>query len=119
LTAYSELTNFLLSVPLNKLLTFADKQCNCIGHPKYYIQLSQDVFNNELKLRHLTDINVTYKFVAGTIFYCPANVLNKTLEFMTKNYKSYLFNNLYENNTINMHKSPIHFLERVYGIIKC
>jgi len=117
-TAYSELTNYLLSVPLNRLLACGIKNCNCIGHYNYYMSLNEDRFNNELKLRYLLDINVTYKFVAGTIFYCPSIVFDKTLEFMIRNYKSYLFNNLYENNSINMQKSPIHFLERVFGIIK-
>jgi hypothetical protein len=118
LTAYSDLTIYLLHVPLDKLLTFSVKNCNCIGHYNYYMSLTEDRFNNELKLRYLSDVNVIHKFVAGTIFYCPAIVFDKTLEFMIKNYKSYLFNNLYENNSINMNKSPIHFLERVFGIIK-
>ena len=116
---YSELTNFLLSQPLNKILSYSIQTCNCIGHPNYYVSLNDDIFNNELKLRHLLEINVSYKFVAGTIFYSPAITFNKTLEFMKTNYKSFLFNNLYENNSINMNKSPIHFLERLYGILKC
>jgi len=116
---YLELTNFLLSTPLVKLITFINKNCNCIGHPNHYIRLDEDIFNNELKLRHLSELNITSYFVGGTIFYCPVNVFDKTLEFIRKSYRSYLLNNLYENNSINLNNSPIHFIERVYGVIKC
>ena len=116
--AYLNLTNFLLDVPLESLILQKNKKCNCIGHPDYYIKLNDDVFNNELKLRHLIEININNEFVGGTIFYCEDWVFNKTLQFIKKNYKSYLFNNLYENNSININNSPIHFLERVFGAIK-
>lgn len=116
---YIELTNYLLTTPLEKLITFTHKYCNCIGHPDYYIRIDEDVFNNELKLRHLSELNINYYFVGGTIFYCPVHVFDKTLELMSNSYRSYLLNNLYENNSINLNNSPIHFLERVYGVIKC
>lgn len=116
---YTDLTTYLLSTPLETLLLCKQKNCNCIGHPDYYIPLNEDKFNNELKLRYISELNVKYCFVGGTIFYCPANVFDKTLQFMKANYKSYLFNNLYENNSINTNNSPIHFLERIFGVIKC
>uniref|UniRef100_A0A6C0E0V2 DUF5672 domain-containing protein n=1 Tax=viral metagenome TaxID=1070528 RepID=A0A6C0E0V2_9ZZZZ len=115
---YTELTDYLLSVPLETLITFKNKNCNCIGHPNYYIKVNKDIFNNELKLRNLSKLNIDFSFVGGTIFYSPASILDKTLEFMQSSYRSYLLNNLYENNSINLHNSPIHFLERVYGTIK-
>ena len=34
------------------------------------------------------------------------------------NYRSYFLNNLYENNCINKDYSPIHFIERLFGVIK-
>jgi hypothetical protein len=119
LGAYLDLTNYLLSVPLEKLLLNKHKNSNCIGHPDYYIKADDDIFNNELKLRHLLDIHITHSFVGGTVFYSTSAAVNKTLQFMKKNYKSYLINNLYENNSINASNSPIHFLERVFGTIKC
>lgn len=119
LKQYTELTNFLLTNNLEKILSFKNTTCNCIGHPNYYIPLDEDPFNNELKLRYVNEINITFRFVGGTIFYSPEIFFNKTLQFMKNNFKSYLFNNLYENNSINMHNSPIHFLERVFGSIKC
>ena len=58
------------------------------------------------------------KFVAGTIFYADNIIFESVLQFMKNNSgHSYLLNNLYENNSINNDFSPIHFLERVFGII--
>jgi hypothetical protein len=117
-TAYTDLTDFLLDISIDHLVLSKNAKCNCIGHPNYYISLNEDMFNNELKLRHLLEINIHSSFVGGTIFYCEGWVFDKTLQFMKNNYKSYLLNNLYENNSINMNNSPIHFLERVFGAIK-
>ena len=89
---------------------------NEVVHNKLNLDI---MFNNELKLRYINDINITFRFVGGTIFYSPESFFNKTLQFMKQNFRCYLFNNLYENNSINMHNSPIHFLERVFGSIKC
>lgn len=115
---YNELTNFVLSYPIEDLRLFKTDTCNCIGHRDYYIGLKDDMFNNELKLNNILDININNTFVGGTIFYCENWVFKKTLEFMKRKYKVYLFNNLYENNSINMSNSPIHFLERVFGSIQ-
>lgn len=116
---YNDLTNYVLSYPLDTLLLSKNKISNCIGHKDYYIPLNEDKFNNELKLRYVSELNLKYCFVGGTIFYSPSIAFDKTLHFMKQNYKSYLFNNLYENNSININNSPIHFLERVFGVIKC
>jgi hypothetical protein len=116
--AYNELTDFVLSKPIDKLRLFKNNTCNCIGHPNYYIELKEDIFNNELKLNNISDINIHNSFVGGTIFYSENWVFQKTLQFMKQKYKIYLFNNLYENNSINVSNSPIHFLERVFGAIQ-
>ena len=115
---YNELTNYLLSKPLENLLQYKNNNCNCIGHPNYYKNLFRDVFNNKLKFFHKYSIIQTNTFVAGTIFYSPAFVFDKILLFIEENnYRSYLLNNLYENNSINKDFSPIHFLERLFGVI--
>ena len=115
---YNELTNFLLSRPIYKLRLFKNNTCNCIGHPDYYIGLKEDIFNNELKLNNISNLHIHYTFVGGTIFYCENWVFEKTLQLMKNKYRIYLFNNLYENNSINFSNSPIHFLERVFGSIQ-
>jgi hypothetical protein len=78
-----------------------------------------DKFNNILKYKHKNDIDFTKSFVTGTIFYTTNEIFYKVLDFVKKNnYRSYLLNNLYENNLINYDFSPIHFLERLFGSIK-
>jgi len=116
--SYIKLTKFLLSIPLNKLVSFQKNNCHCIGNKNYYIPLKNDDFNQYLITQHKEKININNDFVAGTIFYCKSVVLKKVLKFMeNNNYKSYLLNNLYENNSINKNYSPIHFLERLFGVI--
>jgi hypothetical protein len=118
---YISLTNFITSVPLKDLLEKNKhllKKSNCIGHPKYYISLSHDIFNKHLKEKYSTFINFKKYFVAGTIFYANCSVFDKVLYFIQNNsFRSYLLNNLYENNSINKDFSPNHFLERLFGVI--
>jgi hypothetical protein len=115
---YQDLTNYLLQKPLNEILLRKNKYCNCIGHPNHYIYLNTDLFNKELLFETKPFLDTKKCFVGGTIFYCPNKVFKGTLEFIQKtNVHSYFFNNLYENNTINKDYSPIHFLERVFGIV--
>lgn len=116
---FHELTNYLLHKPLNELLLKKNKKCNCIGAPKYYMYLNRDMFNRSLLAETKVFLNRNNCFVFGTIFYCPNKVFKETFEFMKKtNVRSYFLNNLYENNMINKDYSPIHFLERVFGIVR-
>jgi len=119
---YLNLTNYLIKQPLNDFLlenqNYRDIS-NCFGYPNYYIELFRDGFNNELKKKYISKINVDKQFVAGTIFYSSSQVFDAVLDFVKKNnYRSFLLNNLYENNSINRHYSPNHFLERLFGVIK-
>ena len=116
--AYNELTDYLLSVPLSNLLQKKNNTCNCIGHDKYYIKLEDDIYNKLLLVNSLKDVDIKKTFVGGTIFYSKDIVFKNVVNFIKKNnYMSYLLNNLYENNSINLDFSPIHFLERLFGII--
>jgi hypothetical protein len=116
---YNDLTNYLLQNPLNKIIEEKKINCNCIGPYNSYISLSNDVFNNRLKMKHSQQLNMEFQFVGGTIFYAENIVFEKVIEFLkNSNYRSYFLNNLYENNSINKEFSPIHFLERVFGVIK-
>ena len=118
---YDDLTNFLISTPLIDLLNENEYQgfiSNCIGEPNYYINLQMDKFNNILKQKYMSKIDINKNFVGGTIFYAPSIVFDNVLNFVkNNNYRSYLLNNLYENNTINSDFSPTHFLERLFGTI--
>jgi hypothetical protein len=116
---YNNLTDFLLKNPIDLIIQSKHPKCNCIGPDSSYIHLNDDIFNNELKGKYSYYLNLDSYFVAGTIFYTTNLVLKKTLEFVkNNNYRSYLLNNLYENNSINQEFSPIHFLERLFGSIK-
>lgn len=115
---YSELTDFLLTNPLSYVLVNKNNMCNCICPEKYYMNLKDDKFNRKLIINSLDKIDERKVFVAGTIFYCRKIVFDKVIKFVRENnFKSYLLNNLYENNSINVDFSPIHFLERLFGVI--
>ena len=116
---FVELTEYLLNVSLQELLKERVLNCNCIGNPYYYLAIETDIYNNKLKNQYISKINTNNLFVTGTIFYAEDIVFDKVVEFIkNNNYRSYLLNNLYENNSINCDYSPIHFLERLFGIIK-
>jgi hypothetical protein len=118
---YINLTNYLLSVPLIDLLhqnNYQLSNSNCIGHPNYYINLQVDYFNSSLKQKYKSKIDIDKHFIGGTIFYTSSIVFDTVLNFIkNNNYRSFLLNNLYENNSINSDASPIHFLERLFGVI--
>ena len=80
--------------------------------------MEDDIYNKLLLENSLKDVDIKKTFVGGTIFYSKDIVFKNVINFIKKNnYKSYLLNNLYENNSINLDFSPIHFLERLFGII--
>jgi hypothetical protein len=116
---YNNLTNYLLTKPLNKIIQEKRADCNCIGPPDEYLNLNYDKFNSRSKNKYGYEINLNYSFVRGTMFYCDSKIFEKTIEFMkNNNYRAFLLNSLYENNSINDEHSPIHFLERIFGTIK-
>jgi hypothetical protein len=116
---FNELTDFLLSIPLSELIEYENPRCNCISNDNYYISLEDDLYNYKLIQQNSKFINRHNYFVGGTIFYTNNRVMNTVLNYtITNNYRSFYFNNLYENNQINSNYSPIHFIERLFGVIK-
>lgn len=115
---FNELTDFLISMPLDKLLKHKQPLCNCIGYKKYCLEIKDDPWIKNSLNKYSSQLNVNKQFVAGTIFYAEKIVFDAVLKFMKENSPhSYILNNLYENNSINYDFSPIHFLERLFGII--
>ncbi len=123
---FDELVNFLLLQPLENVLKFKTPYCNCIGNQKHYMSI---VFQKNIRYdKHNKVLLEKYKyefdsfkrlFVAGTIFLSESIVFDSVINFMKRNnYHSFLLNNLYENNSVNMDNSPIHFLERLFGVIQ-
>jgi hypothetical protein len=124
---FDELVDFLLSDSLENILKFKKPLCNCIGSEKHYMSIhfqkninNYDIFNKILieKYKHEFD-KKKQLFVAGTIFLSESNVFDNVVNFVKKNnHHSFLLNNMYENNSVNMDNSPIHFLERLFGVIQ-
>jgi hypothetical protein len=123
---FDELVNFLLLQPLENVLKLKTPHCNCIGNQKHYMSIifqknvRYDKHNKVLLEKYKYEFD-NYKrlFVAGTIFLSESIVFDSVVKFMKKNnYHSFLLNNLYENNSVNMDNSPIHFLERLFGVIQ-
>lgn len=112
---FNDLTDFLLNDKLENKLYFKDS-CNCIGHESYYVknQNNQCIY---LINKYNKILNRSNLFIKGTIFLCKSMVFEKMLNFIKQNYKSCIFNNLYDTNAINEKKSYIHFLERLFGVI--
>ena len=117
---FDELTNFLLNKSLKDLLTYKRSDSNCIGNSKFYTHIvNDDRFNNDLKIEFKRYLNMDSYFVSGTIFYTDRETMNSVLKFIKSNDpKMFYLNNLYENNSLNVNFSPIHFLERLFGCIK-
>ena len=107
---------------LNNLLQ-QDSNCNCLGHSKYKININdkkflEDVANCKLKKKyaHLCDKEF---FIGGTIFFCDKIVFDKVIDFIkNNNYRGYFTNNLYDINIINLTNSLVHYVERLFGIIR-
>jgi hypothetical protein len=94
-------------------------RCNALKGKPFIIKKEQwKYFNDILKQKHSSKLDFNKKFIAGTIFYTSSLVFDSVLNFVkNNNYRSFLLNNLYENNSINRDFSPIHFLERLFGVI--
>ena len=118
---YYDLTNYLLNKPFSKLLEKKREISNCISEFKNYSFVNdEDIFNKILVEKYKSSIHFDYKFVKGTIFSCETKVFDAVLSFIQENnYHSYLLNNFYENNCINYDNSPVHYLERLFGVIRC
>jgi hypothetical protein len=108
----NKLTNYLLN---NKLV--ANNNCNCIGHPHYYVDLKNDKFCKTIVSKNKYIIDKT-NFIGGTIFYANRLVYEKVINFMKKDYLQYFTNNMHDRNILSIDNSPIHLLERLFGIIR-
>jgi hypothetical protein len=117
---FEDLSNYLVNLPSNKIkenLNYGIS--NCIAKKEYYKSLKQDVFNKKLIKEHLNKIDHNLSFVVATIFCCESLVITKVLEFIKSNdFRQYFINNLYDTNIILFKNSPIHFIERLFGVIK-
>ena len=117
ITWFNEISDFLLMTNINNFYQYSNPNCNCIGLAKYYHKDSNLLFNIKILDKYKSYIDKEY-FVRGTMFFCDVMVFINIFEIIKLDYKMFLNNNLYDNNSINFINSPIHTLERLFGIIK-
>ena len=114
---FNECSDYLINNTIEYLEAKYINRCNCVSHPKYYIRIDGDKYCKDLYEKYNDNITNKY-FVAGTIFYTNKNNIFNIINFMrANNYRSYFINNMYDNNAVNISNSPIHFLERLFGIL--
>ncbi len=109
--------DYLLDKPLNELL----KKNQGIGKISNTISLSYkniktDKFNLNLYTKYKNLINKEY-FSVATIFLIKKEYILKVLNFLLDNYKYCVFNNMYDDNSLNRNESYVHFIERLFGLI--
>jgi hypothetical protein len=116
-TWFNEMSDFLLSTKINNLNQYSIPGCNCICLQKYYHSDSNSLINIKIldKYRNNIDKNI---FVRGSMFFCDIRVFISIFEIIKLDYKMFLNQNLYDTNNINYTNSPVHTLERLFGIIK-
>jgi hypothetical protein len=111
--------DYVLSKSLNELCSLLNtSKCNCVGHPNFYFESKNDIHNADYKNIYAKSIDNNKYFVATTNFFTTTTNMNKILEFIRNNNpSSYFLNNMYDTNHVNRTNSPVHFLERLFGMI--
>ena len=115
---FNQLTNYLLTKKLKDLLLGFKQYSNCINYNDFYMRIINDQFNKNLIEKYKDYIDFNKSFIIGTIFYSKSIIFDKILDFMINDFKQYLFNNMYDNNCTFFNDSYVHFLERLFGVIK-
>jgi hypothetical protein len=118
---FNNVINYLLEKKLYVLIKLlSDSKMNTIGHPNYIGTIETDKFYNSLLIvKYQNYININKNFIGGTMFFCHKITFDKIIDFIkNNNFKSYFINNLYDTNSVNKLASPIHFIERLFGLIK-
>ncbi len=117
---FNELTDYLLKITKSDIISQLNYNVsNCLTKKEYMKPIKHDVFNKKLIKEYLGSINPNLSFALSTIFVCESNLILKILDFIkNNNFRQYFINNLYDTNMILYKNSPIHFIERLFGIIK-
>ncbi len=115
---FNQLIDYLLTKKLKDLLLGLKQYSNCINDNNFYMRIINDSFNKILIDKYYDIIDFNKSFIIGTIFYCKEIIFDKILNFMIDDFQKYLFNNMYDNNCAFFNDSYVHFLERLFGVIK-
>jgi hypothetical protein len=114
---FNELSDFLLKNTISELSNMKNIKSNCVGPKRYYAKDTNPNINVKI-LDKYKDFTEDKYFIRGSMFYCDKNVFNKMIELIKIDYKLYFNNCLYDTNNINFTNSPVHVLERLFGIMK-
>jgi hypothetical protein len=119
INAFRNCVEPLLNISCHEILKLAnDSGYNCISNNKYYMSIFNDRHNKIILKKYIDKVNINAKFVATTNFFCKRIVFDAIIEFIhNNNPRSFFINNMYDTNEVNLDNSPIHFLERLFGII--
>jgi len=112
-------TSFLLNKShsiLYNLFKENQTKSNCLTDPRFmfiydtsYNKITYNKYNHYLNKQY---------FAAGSVFYCERSTFDKVVDFIKNNdFKQFFLNNMYDPNWINIDNSPIHFIERLFGMI--
>ena len=98
--------------------TNATKLYTIYNNNKTYIsKYIQFPVNNKIIDKYKIYIDKEY-FIKGTIFFSDRKVYDKIIELIKLDWKMYFNNTMYEINAIIYDNSPVHGLERLFGMIK-
>ena len=111
-------TNYLLTKSVSELKSMLENHySNCVGYG--YKNIDRERLHCVTLLNKYSKYFDKKNFVLYCIFFTNIEVINTIFNFIeNNNYLGYFMNNLYDTNTILMDNSPVHFLERLFGIIK-
>jgi hypothetical protein len=115
LTFLDNSIDYLINKNLNNLLLEKNINSSTIGF--MYINYKSDSPYNQILKTKFNNLIKNNCFVPGTIFLTTNDIMIKVIDFFKTNYKEVFFQNMYNNNLLNIHCSYIHFIERLFGYI--
>jgi hypothetical protein len=117
-TIFNENVDFLLNKSTQELKhMLLNHSSNCVGYS--YKDIDRETIHCIKLLNTYQPYFDKKEYVLYTFFFTNMCVIDKIIDFIKDNhYLGYFMNNLYDTNTILMDNSPVHFLERLFGIIK-
>jgi hypothetical protein len=118
-TIFHNFIDYLLDKQIKDLLYYKNNHCNCIGFS--YINIKNDYFFNKIRfnvklLEKYENKFTNFLFVPSTIFFTFKNNFTNVLIFFMENFKTIFLQNTYDNNSININESYVHFMERLFGV---
>lgn len=121
-TWFTNATDYLLNKPeVNleqlEIIEKSKKLCNCVNNIIYLHKDGDNKINKKILDKYRNNLDKP-KFIRGTMFYCDRIVLDKTIDLIKLDWKMFFNNTMYELNCVVYTNSPIHAVERIFGMIK-